>query len=102
MRRRCGEWLERRLDPPPEVVQATQGYRNEMNVFAQWLDDCCVTGDYCSARASHLLDSYREHTGQRTTNQWLGRRLAEQGFAKVKSGTVSWSGIGLRTGDPTP
>ncbi len=65
----CGEWFNRRLDPPPEVVQATQGYRTEMDVFAQWLGDCCVTGDYYSVRASHLLDSYREHSGQRTTGR---------------------------------
>ena len=95
----CREWLNRRLDPPPEVIQATQGYRSEMDVFAQWLADCCVTGDYNSARAGDLLESYREHSGQRTTAVWLGRRLAEQGFLKTKSGTITWSGIGLCSRD---
>ena len=93
----CLEWQERGLDPPAEVLQATKGYRSEMDQFAQWLDQVCEVGEGKSARACDLLASYRDFSGYRhTTPQWLGHRLAKRGFTKAKSGKIRWHGLRIR------
>jgi len=35
---------KRRHEPPPEVTKATQEYREEMDILADFLADCCLIG----------------------------------------------------------
>ena len=38
----CLDWQRQGLNPPAKVRAATQAYREEMDVLAVFLTDCCV------------------------------------------------------------
>lgn len=93
-------WQREGLKPPQVVKDATQAYREEMDVLAAWISDCCVIKKLAEAKAADLYASYtgwREQNGERPETQTsFGLRLTEQGFERVKrrNGWV-WYGIGL-------
>ena len=98
-------WQKEGLKPPAAVADATQAYREEMDVLAAWLADCCIVKKVAGASAADLYRSYvqwREQNGERPETQTsFGLRLTERGFERVKrrNGWV-WYGIGLLTCDP--
>lgn len=94
-------WYQRggRLPDCAAVTLATAEYQAESDLLAAFFEDCCVIEAHCSARASELYaaytawcSAYGEHPLSGTR---LGRELAARGFAKRKSSTVVWDGIGL-------
>ena len=48
-------WYESGLDQPPEVRAANEEWRGEMDHVAQFIEECCVTGDRFTALASLLF-----------------------------------------------
>ena len=98
-------WQREGLKPPAAVTEATQAYREEMDVLAAWIADCCVVKKLAEASAADLYRSYvqwREQNGERPETQTsFGLRLTERGFERVKrrNGWV-WYGIGLLACDP--
>ena len=104
--RGCREWLEAGdLLAPAEVLAATQDYRQAEDVLAQFLADCCVTGEGLWASARDLFAAYCqwcESNGERATSQRrFGEALGERGFerrpgtTREARGRVEWAGIGL-------
>jgi putative DNA primase/helicase len=97
-------WRGRGLDPPPEVLAATEGYRQEMDVLGAFLDEECLEGPQLRATARALYGAYStwcERTGEQPENQrTFGMRLTERGFSRKKWGSGwSWYGVGLREPD---
>ncbi len=96
----CHAWLADGLRPPAAVVAATKAYREDEDVLAGFLEDRCVLGAAYCAKASALYDAYLDHAkaaGEEAVSQKrFGDRLAERGFEKVKRGTVTWFGLGLK------
>ena len=93
-------WQREGLKPPQAVSDATQAYREEMDVLAAWLADCCVVKKVAEASAADLYRSYvqwREANGERAETQTsFGLRLTERGFERVKRRNgIFWLGIGL-------
>lgn len=99
--RGCLDWQKYGLGMPDEVAQATGAYRAEMDVLAQFLEECCIVNPLAKAKAGDLYRAYSdwcEANGERPLAQRnLGMRLAERGFERRKStgGTYWWYGIGL-------
>jgi len=92
-------WQREGLKPPQAVSEATQAYREEMDVLAAWLSDCCVVTKLAEASAADLYRSYvqwREQNGERAETQTsFGLRLTER-FERVKRRNgIFWLGIGL-------
>ena len=91
----------RGLKPPQAVIDATQAYREEMDVLAAWISDCCVVTKLAEAKAADLYASYTgwcDVQGERPESQRsFGLRLTERGFEQKKrtGGTRYWLGIGL-------
>jgi len=54
----CLAWQTNGLGNPDAVVQATAGYRDEMDVLGGFLADACVTTESAKAKASQLYDAY--------------------------------------------
>jgi putative DNA primase/helicase len=97
-------WQQEGLKPPQAVLDATQAYREEMDVLASWIADCCVVTKWAEASAADLYRSYvqwREQNGERSETQTsFGLRLTERGFERVKRRNgIFWMGIGLLSGE---
>ncbi len=98
----CLAWQKTGLEAPEKVKVATQGYREEMDFLAGFIEDCCALGLHLHVSAADLYHAFTEwcrETGEHQLSQRsFGMRLAEKGFERRRggsSGRVSWFGIGL-------
>lgn len=96
------------LAEPPEIIEATQEYRTEMDPLKEFLDERCILGRELTATAGELYEAYngwaKEHDLQvreKLLKRNFGLTLAEQGFRKGKGtgGVRFWRGLGLRSLD---
>lgn len=98
----CMKWQEKGLGIPAEVAAATDSYRNEMDILASFIEDCCVVNPLAKVNAMDLYKTYQkwcDETGEYTQNQRsFGMRIAERGFEKRKStgNKTFYFGIGLQ------
>ncbi|MES4793316.1 MAG: hypothetical protein C4321_10365, partial [Chloroflexota bacterium] len=53
-------WRQEGLVPPAAVIQATEEYRSSMDVVGSFIQDCCVVGFGCEAKASQLYQAYKK------------------------------------------
>jgi len=94
-------WQENGLGYPVEVEEATEGYRREMDVLAEFLEERCITNNAANVRSSHLYDAYKdwcEKNGEYIQNRRnMGMKLTEKGFIRKRStgGRYWWYGLGL-------
>lgn len=100
--RGCLEWQAGGLQAPEEVIAAVSAYREEMDTFGQFAEDCLVFDANTCAKASEIFAAYEiwaREAGERLNNQrWLGQKLAKMGLERKKSGgTFGWVGVGIRT-----
>lgn len=95
----CLEWQRQGLNPPPEVLAATEEYKSEMDLIGKWIEECCITAPHATAKASALYGNYKrwveDNGGFPLSSTKFGLKLGERGYAKEKSGTVIYRGIGL-------
>jgi len=105
--RGCLEWQRQGLQPPPEVLCATEDYRQQMDVLGQFISDCCCLGPKLTAGSSLLYAVYKEwceKAGEHVRSQrWLGMQLRDRGFVGVRphGGRVAYQGIGIKEPIPT-
>ena len=100
----CLDWQRHGLGMPQAVKKATAYYREEMDVLASWMADCCVIAKQAEASAADLYRSYvqwREQNGERLETQTsFGLRLTERGFERLRRRNgIFWIGIGLLAGE---
>ena len=100
----CLTWQRDGLNPPPEVVTATDEYRAEQDTIAAFLADCCTLGDDKKASAQDLYVAYRqwcqENGEDPMPQRRFGRRLTDRGLSGGHRGTGGkrwWQGVGLVT-----
>lgn len=92
----CLEWQQHGLKPPQSVMAAIDEYKSGEDMFATWLNDCCVKGGNYSAKAKELLDSFKAYSGwKNTSHKKFGTMLAKHGYAKSTSNGVVWNGLEL-------
>ncbi len=87
--RGCLEWQAGGLQPPPEVVQATGSYREEMDLLGAFLAERCDTSDpRAETSAKDLYGDYQEwaaEVGEKSVTQAaFGTRLSERGFQRFR------------------
>lgn len=105
--RGCLAWQQEGLGEPEEVQQATAGYRTEMDVLGQFIDECCLVGPNYRTKATALYDLYKTwcdqqglpYAIQRTWGMWL----TERGFERFTNNGTWYRGLGIRerTEEPT-
>ena len=95
----CLEWQRQGLNPPPEVLAATEEYKSEMDLIGKWIEECCITAPHATAKASALYGNYKRwvenNGGFPLSSTKFGMKLGDRGYQKEKSGTVVYHGIGL-------
>lgn len=101
----CLAWQKEGLGYPSEVRDATAAYRDEMDVFGDFLAARCVVGPAEESRADVLLAAYegwRVENGERELSpKGFGKKLSERGFQPFKAtkGVRSWRGLRVRTSE---
>lgn len=97
----CAAWRRHSLAAPDEVKAATQGYREEMDVLAGFLDDSCVIAEYAKVSARDIYAAYIswcDDSKERPLSQRrFGMQLTERGFTRLRGGgnRSFWEGVGL-------
>jgi putative DNA primase/helicase len=100
----CLAWQNDGLGTSDEVRAASEGYRADMDVLGQFINDCCLQAPEAKVPTSELFQAYlrwAEGAGERKplSKTDFGLRLAERDFVPSKSGSVRlWRGIGLMAG----
>ncbi len=100
----CATWLRDGLEAPDEITLATDTYRQEQDVVAQFINECCVTNPVVKVRSSELYDTYKawsERNGLRALSQKsLAPRLEDRGLAREEDRLkrIWWQGIGILDG----
>jgi len=98
----CLDWQRDGLGTPAEVKAATEAYRAEMDVIAEFLAESCVMTPKAEATKTALYEAYQtwcESSGERSLSKIaFGRRLKERGIAEGTNPAGSarvWLGVGL-------
>jgi P4 family phage/plasmid primase-like protien len=96
-------WQHEGLEPPAGVREATQDYRQEMDVLGEFLSECCVLAPGAEGTAAELYENYHhwaEAAGEKKplSKRGFGLALGERGFRNEKGtgGIRTWRGIGLK------
>lgn len=98
----CLEWQRQGLNPPEEVLNATEEYKNDMDLIGNWLEECCIVTPRVTAKASSLYNSYKQwvedNGGYPLSSTKFGLKMGDRGFKKEKSGTMTYYGVGILEG----
>jgi len=99
----CRAYLERRLDPPAAVLNATRAYFAAEDTFAAWVEDCCDRGPSKWERPRVLFQSWQawaDANGYAAGNQKaFAAAMEAHGFEAGKDGHHGgryWRGIAVR------
>jgi putative DNA primase/helicase len=81
---------EGRLRPPDVVIAATKQYRDEQDVLAEFIRECCEVENHFEVSVKQLYQAYRAWAEERGEKPWsatrLGRRLGECGYPSKHEG----------------
>ncbi len=92
----CLDWQRDGLAAPEDVQVATSDYRQEQDLIGTFLAECCLVESFATAKASDLLNAYREWSGdKKATQRRLSNTLIERGFERYTNNGVWYQGIGL-------
>ncbi|MEN6358091.1 MAG: phage/plasmid primase, P4 family [Armatimonadota bacterium] len=101
----CLQWQTRGLGKCSAVDAATNEYRSDMDILAEFIDSCCVLSDNAQVASSELYAAYStwcdgngiRHPYQQKT---FTQRLQERGFKRVRRrGGMLWQGVELNAGN---
>ena len=101
----CLTWQREHLQTPAAVKTATESYRQDMDVLAAFLTECCVTHRHCEASAADLYLAYTqwcERSGEFAEKQRkFGMRLTERGYERYSNNGTWYRGVGLKVTEGT-
>lgn len=82
------EWQRQGLNPPEEVLKATEAYRSDDDPLSGFITACCELDPTASVKASVLYDAYKEwacHNGMYPLSlQLFSKALTRKGFETPK------------------
>jgi putative DNA primase/helicase len=97
----CLDWQKNGLREPSEVITATEGYREEMDLLVDFIAEHCVIQASASITVSDLYKAYKTWADQNDTPALgkikFGTRLTEKGISKGRGNYNKpiWRGIRL-------
>ncbi|WP_207688598.1 phage/plasmid primase, P4 family [Desulfonema limicola] len=102
--RGCLDWYKNGLGEPEEVKEATDDYREEMDILAQFLKDRCKEKDGAKELSKDIWEQYQEwcedNGESMITRKSFSMKMKEKGFKTCRigsSGGRGWIGIELLT-----
>lgn len=100
--RGCLLWQQQGLKPPLIVTEATERYRQDEDMLADFIDECCLVEPGAKERAAKLYERFVSwyHTNQgkkEPTGSWFGKQMGQK-FEKNKiEGCVMYHGVALNS-----
>jgi putative DNA primase/helicase len=95
----CLDWSKNGLVKPDVVINATDEYFEEQDLFGQWLQDCCDVGPNCRQQFMPLYSSWAQYADARGeysgTERTFREALKRNGFGVQPSNGVRWR-VGVR------
>jgi len=95
----CLKWQREGLEPVGKVRTATETYRAESDLIAQFLEEKTIKSLTGKTKAGDLYKGYeawcKEHGEFVITGTKFGKRMEEKGFSKKKTDYVYYLGIEL-------
>jgi len=93
-------WNKEKLKTPKAVLFATDEYREEMDVFGNFIQERCIQKKDVSINIKKLYKAYSEWCDENNehavSERFLTLRLKEMGFQRGRTATERyWVGIGL-------
>jgi putative DNA primase/helicase len=98
--RGCLNWQRDGLKPPSAVTEATERYRQDEDMLADWIHECCLREPGAKDKAAKLYASfvawYHANIGKNEpSGTWFGKQLSKK-FDKHKSeGCIMYRGVAL-------
>lgn len=97
----CLAWQKFGLQVPQAVIDATEHYMDDEDIFNRWLQECCVLGRHERAGATALWQSWKgfaESLGEQPGSQKrLAQNLERFGLTPERNRTArQWLGISLK------
>jgi putative DNA primase/helicase len=98
--RGCLQWQAEGLNPPEQVIAATEEYRQEEDTIGEFISDCLIVEKNKQARAKDLYAKYTEWTKDNgiepMSNVALAKRLKLRHFEKSRDGkSIIYLGVGV-------
>jgi putative DNA primase/helicase len=97
----CLEWQRYGLGQSSNIRHASATYREDSDVFGDFLEECCKTGDRIEGVSAHLYAAWKSWATDNglkiMSAKSFGLKLAERGFEPTKvNGQRGWRGIAIR------
>lgn len=99
--RGLAKWADGGLRIPEKLLDATKAYRQEMDVVAQFLEECCDDSEGSSVPTRDLYNRYsywsKDYGERMLTHRSFSLELARRGYSKVKGNSqIRWRGLKLK------
>jgi len=101
--RGCLAWQRHGLNPPKDVTEATEQYRRNEDLLADFVDECCLREPGAKEKAAALyarfVEWYHDNVGKNEpSGTWFGKQFGGK-YDKWKSeGCVMYRGVALKQG----
>lgn len=99
MIRGCLEWQRGGLDPPPEVLAATQDYRAEEDILSRFVAERCVQGEKAQIPAGVFYEAYVAWSspfGETMSLRTFGEQMRERFTRTDKEAGRVYLGVELK------
>lgn len=98
--RGCLLWQKHGLKPPREVTDATENYRRNEDLLADYLDECCIREPGAKDKGAPLYQRfviwYEDNVGKNPpSGTWFGKQLSQKYQKSKATGCVMYHGIML-------
>jgi len=101
----CTAWQRMGLAPPQAVADATQDYRADMDVLAEFIGEKCILANSVGNTALYqAFSAWAAANGERPrSHRWLSRALTDRGYKQDPNRATGrrWLGLSLRE-QPSP
>lgn len=81
----CLDWQRMGLHPPKEVIAAKEEYREEMDIIALFINDCCIMDSKATVSCTNIYKKYVDwcnESGEFVLSKInFGKKLEEKGFS---------------------
>src|SRR5258706_5993433 len=101
----CQSWLRDGLHEPAKVQAATQSYKEEQDLLAEFVDETCDLGSELEVKARVLYKAYQawsqsNHQMRPMPEKEFSNQMQQRGIRKVKKSGMYSLEIGLKSANP--